>query len=59
MNTRSIQRALNGGVPHSHNGAELSRGKSLHVLCTDYFCIVDGTILCIIVVLLLYTLPIV
>ena len=53
MNTRSIQRALNGGVPHSHNGAELSRGKISHVHVHSII------VLLLVEVLLWYTLPVI
>ena len=44
MNTRSIQRALNGGVAQSHNGAELNRGTLVTrvLLFSQVYPIVEG-----------------
>ena len=48
MNTRSIQRALNGGVSGTHNGAEFSRG--MYILCVCVCALVS--MLCVISILL-------
>ena len=48
MNTRSIQRALNGGVSHSLNGAEFSRGMChccMMPSLLSIFCVNSGTII--------------
>ena len=41
MNTRSIQRALNGGVSGTHNGAEFSRGMYILSVCVCV-CVCSG-----------------